>query len=358
MNPILQKNYLTDMFPLFKEEYHLLKYSASFRSSFYYVPDNHMINMNFRDAKELKTLSDFLENTNPVNVIENQARTGLNDFFIAFYIDYFIKHPEIQQDLLKFFNNLTHKRLTKYNIYSSVLPVLFKDKQQLISAIHGLPVKNFTLGSEESLKEFKTFLGDIKLTDFEQKKFFLTYFKNRIGLLKSPLEATHARNFVLELHDYDKEELTPYFSFMPFVHNYFQEQINAHDIFNKKAEQQIFVDINLKTMLKVFTIDYATQDSYKTLINSFATLFCEHYHCKTLDIYSVTKNKDMVRIIIDHKNPELTNEFFKTKLIDFTWFIKAQGMRTSVEEQKIWFLRSELENALPVKKELKKKIKV
>lgn len=366
MNPFLKTEYLTFLYEHMQQAGYLpIKYR-----SISYLPDTlhitHTLHIIHKDTvmnkgenfPKVSSLKEFLElgvKQIPTVIIRN---TTVEDTFIQdYFVKYFHENPLKQKDLLKFTKELSGVFLNSH--YVDLFPKLFKDKKALISALNSLPSKSFNLHGTEAIEKFHDFLKSFKLTDNEIKDTFFSYYNQRQSFLKDPSYATTSKNFLLSLYGNNNKGIDKYFSFMPFLKNEFSEINNEKDIFKKKDAFELISEVNIKTMLKTFSLDYYTLDRYESLLRVFTVAYATEMKSKNVDIYKIEKNKDSIRIVISHNNPELTKELFEEKILNLLHFLKDNASYPiNDDSMKKWIMHSNISESLPEKKTSTSSIKI
>jgi hypothetical protein len=315
MNPFLKTEYLTSLYEYIQQSDYLPVRSRGI----YYQPDSlHVIHKNTVLSKgdsfpKVSSLKEFLDLGNKRTPTVITRNTSIEDPFMKdYFVKYFHENPSKQKDLLKFTNELCGIYLN--SSYIDLFPRLFDDKKSLISALHNLPSKSFNIQGSGEIEKFHDLLKSFKLTDNEIKETFFSYYSQRQSFQKNPTYSTTSKNFLLSLYGSNNKGIDKYFPFMPFLKNEFFEINNEKDIFKKKDNFEIVSEVNLKTMLKTFSIDYYSVEKYEALIRSFAIAYGSEMGSKNVYIYiKLKKIKIQFVSLYLTINPNLPKNCLKIK---------------------------------------------
>lgn len=355
MNPFLQTQYLTSLYEYIqKSDYSIVcrNFSKYSLDSLYLIHRDTVIDKrdSLFNARKVSSLQEFLDSSVKANPCVVNRNTTVKDTFIEdYFVQYFHENPSKQKDLLKFYRELSGVHL--HSNYFDLFPKIFNDKKSLISSLHSLPAKAFNLQGSGEIEKFHNLLKSFKLTENEIKDTFFSYYNQRQSFLKDSSYSTNSKNFLLSLYESNNKGLEKYFSFMPFLKNEFFEINNEKDIFKKINCFEIVSEINLKAMLKTFSIDYYSVDKYESIIKIFSQAYALEMGSKNVDLYKIKNSKDSIRILISHNNPEFTQELFETKALKLLNFLKNNSSYPiSDDSVKKWINHTNLSESLLEKK--------
>lgn len=349
LEPILEDFY-KKQYLFFKENDIFVKSPPRSSSSYSYRYDNYIgFSNKVEDLAKHEAFIQTPENyilhiekikiQNPIREVGNLTK----DYTLDFFIQYYKENPNHHKFLIKNYNHLVINSFDKtiYPFLSSI-----DDKKVFINTLSYFSLKLFSL-FEFIPEKMNSIMDNLKFNQSEKEKTFLNFIKSRKNQLNTPVVEVKVKNFLLQLHNNNKDTLLPYFSFFPLLQNEFEDpDIN---FFEGNTEYTTSVLINLNKAKKSFPADSWAIHSYEYVINIFARGLTQHYKLDKV-IYDNKENKNLYRTTFFHNNEKFDTQLLKSNLTQFLKFatteIKDPNKNINVDFVNSWMLKKHIEEKL------------
>lgn len=362
MHHDLVKIYQSDFYDFFKSHgFHFME-----------TKDRHVVILSDKDYQEviLPSSSVYVRHIpnkekyqlyvgNTLSFINDNHEENTISLYQDFFYHFYMRYPHSKKEILKNYYKL--HALSEEHLLFPFLKKLSSSAKELIANIHSLPISIFSL-NKNSLPTWIAFLQKEGISLAEQKKFVFTFLKNRKNQLNDATYNNAVRDQLCEFLQFNEEELSAYFPFFPSLKLLYQEvNVEKSDIFEHTSSLSTFAIVNIKKMVKTFSLDNWNESNYKTILHYFTQGISRFYGCESALCEDVYNARSKVKMLFFHDNPQLTQPVIEYYLLHFFKDMKNHEIAHYVIHREFidsWFQQYKLKQLLPEKTEIIHKPKI
>lgn len=320
MNPIIKKQFITDIWQYNNslETPFFIYYESPVIGSYHYsnflkiqTDKENKIDYSTKEKEFLAFIEKELEKENKHPNIRPLSLVG-DEFLVPYFRHFFNTHPELQVNLLKFFNNLlsyNHKPL-------DFLKTLKKEEVEPLI----LNFKQWFSYSTQNLDGIQDLMNHINSNNAFKVSFFKNYVKHNLKIInKNPTLSSQLEVFIQDNYpDYFKNITTNVTSI-----EIRQQEIKSENYLNAFSKEKIYSiieTIDMDKVLKTFQIAGWTYAVYIQVISLYNSFICERENMKIN--CAVSQNNKSLEITIKMKDDNFSIDTYKNELLVLLKFFR------------------------------------